>query len=131
VSLLYMDLDHFKRINDRFGHAMGDVVLRTFADRVRRCVRRIDVLVRRGGEEFVLIMPQTGATQALATATRIQQTLQQEPIAIGGTSVRQTVSIGVATWDNRETPDALESRADHAMYRAKRLGRDRVIVATH
>jgi two-component system, cell cycle response regulator len=131
VSLLYLDLDHFKSVNDAHGHAAGDAVLRMFADRVRSAVRRIDVLVRRGGEEFVLIMPATGATQAHATATRIQQTLNAEPFEIeGGTRVRQTVSIGVATWDRRETPDQLERRADEAMYEAKRLGRDRVVVAS-
>ncbi len=131
VSLLYMDLDHFKSVNDNHGHAVGDVVLRMFADRVRRVVRRIDVLVRRGGEEFVLIMPATGATQAHATGHRIQQTLHGEPVELeGNLRLRQTVSIGVATWDKRETPDQLERRADEAMYEAKRLGRDRVVVAT-
>lgn len=131
VSLLYMDLDHFKSVNDRFGHAVGDAVLRMFADRVRKAVRRVDVLVRRGGEEFVLVMPATGSTQAHATAMRIQQTLQGEEIEIDGVHrIRQTVSIGVATWDLRETPEQLEDRADAAMYEAKRLGRNRVVVAT-
>lgn len=131
VSLLYMDLDHFKSVNDKHGHAAGDAVLRMFADRVRKAVRRVDVLVRRGGEEFVLIMPATGATQAHATGHRIQQTLHTEPFdADGGVRIRQTVSIGVATWDKRETPEQLERRADEAMYEAKRLGRDRVVVAT-
>lgn len=131
LSLLYMDLDHFKKVNDVHGHAVGDAVLRMFADRVRRAVRRVDVLVRRGGEEFVLIMPQTSVTQAHATATRIQQTLHSEPFDIeGGPSIPQTVSIGVATWDKHESPDQLERRADVAMYEAKRLGRDRVVVAT-
>jgi len=134
VSVLYMDLDHFKSVNDRFGHATGDVVLRLFADRVRKAVRRVDILIRRGGEEFVLIMPATGATQAHATASRIQQTLHAEPFAIepptGPETIRQTASIGVATWDKRETPEGLERRADEAMYEAKRLGRDRVVVAT-
>ena len=131
VSLLYMDLDHFKSVNDRFGHAAGDAVLRLFADRVRKAVRRVDVLVRRGGEEFVLIMPQTGATQAHATATRIQQTLAAEELEVyAAVRLRQTVSIGVATWDTHETPEQLERRADAAMYEAKRLGRNRVVVAT-
>ncbi len=130
VSLLYMDLDHFKSVNDKHGHASGDVVLRMFADRVRRVVRRIDVLVRRGGEEFVLIMPATGATQAHATGNRIQQTLHADPFEVDGVRIRQTVSIGVATWDKRETPEQLERRADEAMYEAKRLGRNRVVVAT-
>jgi two-component system, cell cycle response regulator len=131
VSLLYMDLDHFKSVNDRLGHAAGDAVLRMFADRVRKAVRRVDVLVRRGGEEFILIMPATGATQAHATATRIQQTVDGEPFELEGGRVAQTVSIGVATWDKRETPEQLEARADQAMYEAKRLGRNRVVVAAH
>ena len=130
LSLLYMDLDHFKSVNDEHGHAVGDIVLRMFADRVRREVRRIDILVRRGGEEFVLLMPATDATQALATGTRIQQMLATEDLEIeGGLRIRQTVSIGVATWDRRGTPDQLERRADEAMYEAKRLGRNRVVVA--
>lgn len=130
MSLLYLDLDHFKSVNDRHGHAVGDVVLRTFADRVRRVVRRVDVLVRRGGEEFVLIMPATGATQAHASGNRIQQSLHSEPFEVDAARIRQTVSIGVATWDKRETPEQLERRADEAMYEAKRLGRNRVVVAT-
>jgi two-component system, cell cycle response regulator len=130
VSLLYMDLDHFKAVNDGHGHAAGDAVLRMFADRVRKAVRRIDVLIRRGGEEFVLIMPQTGATQAHATGNRIQQALKAEPFELeSGGRLTQTASIGVATWDKRESPDQLERRADGAMYEAKRLGKDRVVVA--
>jgi len=130
LSLLYMDLDHFKSVNDEHGHAVGDVVLRMFADRVRNEVRRIDILVRRGGEEFVLLMPATGATQAHATGSRIQQVLAAEDLELdGGPRIRQTVSIGIATWDPRETPEQLERRADDAMYEAKRLGRNRVVVA--
>lgn len=128
--MLYLDLDHFKRVNDRYGHATGDVVLRMFADRVRKAVRRVDVLVRRGGEEFVLIMPSTGATQAHATGHRIQQTLHEAPFEVESARIDQTVSIGVATWDKRETPEELERRADEAMYEAKRLGRNRVVVAS-
>ena len=139
VSLLYMDLDHFKSVNDKFGHAVGDVVLRMFADRVRKAVRRIDVLVRRGGEEFVLVMPATSATQALATGQRIQHTLATEELELPsspssgvphGLRIRQTVSVGVATWDLRESPEHLERRADSAMYEAKRLGRNRVVVSS-
>ena len=139
VSILFLDLDHFKSVNDKFGHAVGDVVLRMVADRVRRAVRRIDVLVRRGGEEFVLVMPATNATQALATGQRIQQTLATEELELPaspssgvphGLRVRQTVSVGVATWDLRESPEHLERRADEAMYEAKRMGRNRVVVSS-
>lgn len=130
LSMLYMDLDHFKSVNDRFGHAIGDVVLRMFADHIRRAVRRVDVLIRRGGEEFVLLMPQTNSTQAYSTATRIQHTLSSEDLEIpDGPHIRQTVSIGVATWDEGEAPESLEKRSDEAMYEAKRLGRNRVVVA--
>lgn len=130
VSLLYMDLDHFKQVNDVHGHAVGDQVLRGFADRVRKVIRRVDVLVRRGGEEFVVILPETGATQALATGNRIQQSLEHDPLIVTNGTLVQTVSIGVATWDKRESPEELEGRADRAMYEAKRLGRNRVIVST-
>lgn len=131
VSLLLMDLDHFKVVNDTHGHAVGDVVLRLFADRVRANVRRVDILIRRGGEEFVLIMPATSATQALATGVRIQQTLDGERLKIEvGLDLHQTVSIGVATWDGKESPEQLERRADLAMYEAKKQGRNRVVVAT-
>ncbi len=130
LSVLYMDLDSFKSVNDKHGHAVGDYVLRMFADRVRKAVRRIDVLIRRGGDEFVLIMPATTATQAHATGHRIQQTLATDAIEADNGTVRihQTVSIGVTTWDKREPPDQFERRADAAMYEAKRLGRNRVVV---
>jgi diguanylate cyclase (GGDEF)-like protein len=130
LSLLYMDLDHFKEVNDRHGHAVGDLVLRQFADRVRRAVRRVDVLVRRGGEEFVLVMPASDSAAAAVTAERIRATLASEEIAIDeGRRLRQTVSIGVATWDREESPEELERRADEAMYEAKRAGRNSVVVA--
>jgi diguanylate cyclase (GGDEF)-like protein len=130
VSLLLIDLDHFKRVNDRYGHAAGDEALRLFAERVRANVRRIDILIRRGGEEFVLIMPATAAVQALASAERIQEQLSGQPLLLGaGVSLNQTVSIGVATWDGTESPERLAERADLAMYDAKRAGRDRVVAS--
>jgi two-component system cell cycle response regulator len=86
--------------------------------------------VRRGGEEFVLIMPTNNADQGIATASRIRENLEAEPLSVGGgQTVAQTVSIGVAAWDGKETAEALEHRADLAMYEAKRRGRNRVEVA--
>lgn len=128
-SLALLDLDHFKDVNDRFGHDAGDAVLRAFADRVRAEVRRHDVLVRRGGEEFVLLMPETDAAEALLIADRVRERVSAAPIAIEreGDAPTITVSIGVATWRG-EPAEALEQRADAAMYRAKREGRDRVVV---
>jgi two-component system, cell cycle response regulator len=130
LSVLLLDLDHFKLVNDEHGHAVGDAVLRGFADCVRDTVRRQDVLVRRGGEEFVLIMPQTSGSLAERAAERIRARLAGAPVdGGGGLSVAQTVSIGVATWDGNETPTELEQRADAAMYEAKRRGRNRVVVS--
>lgn len=130
LGLLLMDLDHFKRVNDRHGHPAGDRVLRAFADLVRATTRRRDVLVRRGGEEFVLVMPSAGRRETLAVAQRIRRTTAATPFEVApGAIVRQTVSIGVATWNRREDAEAFEARADAALYEAKRAGRNRVRVA--
>ena len=128
ISIALMDLDHFKRVNDAHGHDAGDTVLRAFTDRVRAEVRRHDVLVRRGGEEFVLIMPETGAADAYLVAERVRERVAATPIVLGnGLSLdRLTVSIGLATWRG-EPSEALQQRADAALYRAKREGRDRVV----
>ncbi len=132
LSILFMDLDHFKQINDQHGHAVGDVVLRTFVRTVRECVREIDVLIRRGGEEFVLFMPNTDTEGAYYVAERIRLCVRQQPLRVhASTLLVQTVSIGVATWDGRESPESLEQRADSGMYEAKRQGRNRVVVAAH
>ncbi len=130
LSVLMLDLDHFKTVNDRFGHDAGDVALRLFADRVRSLVRRVDIFIRRGGEEFLIVMPATTNAQARATAERIRASLADCHLDLGGGSrVRQTVSIGVATWDCNEVPEALLRRADVALYQSKEQGRDRVSVS--
>ena len=130
VSLLLLDLDHFKRVNDLHGHAAGDAVLRAFAERVRATVRRVDVFVRRGGEEFLLIMPATSIDQARATAERIRKRIAAMPFEVEpGLALPQTVSVGVATWDKREDAELFERRADEAMYAAKLRGRDCIAVS--
>jgi diguanylate cyclase (GGDEF)-like protein len=130
LSLLLLDLDHFKLVNDQHGHEVGDTVLRLFADRVRSIVRRVDVFIRRGGEEFLLVMPATALEQARNTAERIRRNLSDKELDVGGGKhLRQTVSIGVACWDFKESPEALQRRADVAMYAAKEQGRDRVVVS--
>jgi diguanylate cyclase (GGDEF)-like protein len=126
LSLLLMDLDHFKLVNDRHGHAVGDQVLRVFVDRVRAATRRVDVLVRRGGEEFVLVMPATTTAQARVIAERVRRNASDEAVPVGLARIRQTVSIGVATWNGHESAEAFQRRADDAMYYAKQCGRNRV-----
>ena len=127
-SLLFIDLDDFKRVNDVHGHIAGDAVLRGFADRVRTLTRQLDSLVRRGGDEFALAMPAATLEQARAVAERVRECVASTPFDVADRSIRQTVSIGVASWDGREAPQALEERADRALYAAKAGGRDRVAV---
>lgn len=130
MSVLLMDLDKFKSVNDQHGHAVGDQVLCRFVDAVRACVRSMDLIVRRGGEEFELIMPDTGAVEGYRVAERIRERLAAGPLVVrDNLVVRQTVSIGLATWDGKETPSALDQRADKAMYEAKRRGRNRTVIA--
>ncbi len=129
VSVLLMDLDYFKKVNDQFGHDVGDAVLRMFADRVRSLVRKMDIFIRRGGEEFNLVMPATSLDHARATAERIRARMSDSPFEVGGRHISQTVSIGIATWDGDEAPEELQRRADMAMYRAKENGRNRVEIA--
>ena len=128
LSILLLDLDHFKLVNDEHGHDVGDMVLRLFADRVRSIVRRVDVFIRRGGEEFLLVMPATALEQARNTAERIRRNLSDAELDVGAAKrVRQTVSIGAACWDFKESAEALQRRADVAMYAAKEQGRDRIV----
>ena len=131
LSLLFLDLDHFKNINDSYGHAAGDRVLRTFADRVRQSIRLSDLLIRRGGEEFVVVLPNMPLDGAKAAAERIRAHIENTRFVIGDDqSITQTVSIGVAQWDGVELAAHLEERADQAMYAAKTLGRNRVCLST-
>jgi diguanylate cyclase (GGDEF)-like protein len=129
AAVICLDLDRFKQVNDTFGHAVGDAVLRAFSDRVRENTRRIDVLVRRGGEEFVLILPATTTDQATALAERVRSAVGATPIELpGDVRVAQTVSLGVVRWDGSEDGESLVHRADVAMYAAKEAGRNRVVV---
>jgi two-component system, cell cycle response regulator len=127
VSLLVVDLDRFKQINDTYGHPAGDAVLVEAAARIRDTVRSSDVVARYGGEEFAVILSATGDELALATAERIRQAIASRRISAGGHSVALTASIGVASMPLRATTkEELLRFADRALYRAKRLGRNQV-----
>jgi diguanylate cyclase (GGDEF)-like protein len=123
LSLVMIDIDHFKCINDRHGHAAGDGVLREVAARLRRQMRCADLLGRLGGEEFALLLPATDLAGAQAQAELARQALRREPMAIAGTV---TASFGVAQWDGSESAADWLHRADLALYEAKRRGRDQV-----
>ena len=125
-ALLMADVDHFKEYNDAYGHLAGDAALTRIAGVLRETTRDVDCAVRYGGEEFVVLMPETKAPGAIETAQRIRTRLATDEL-VGG---KLSVSIGVAQFpDDGDTPEALLARADAALYRAKREGRDRVLRA--
>lgn len=128
LSLLMLDIDHFKSVNDSFGHLAGDEVLRALAARVRRECRPADRIARYGGEEFTILLPETGASGAQAMAERIRETLANYAIPLEpGPTVNLTVSIGVAAYpEDSDSAEKLIGAADQALYAAKRAGRNRV-----
>ena len=127
LALVAIDLDHFKRINDRHGHDVGDVVLQAFARLARQVLRDGDVLCRMGGEEFLMLLPETDACGASTAAERLLARLRQ---TASPTGTPVTASIGIACSDSYKTRDATFKAADEALYQAKRAGRDRVVVAS-
>jgi diguanylate cyclase (GGDEF)-like protein len=130
LSLLLFDVDHFKRINDTHGHATGDRVLVDIVQRTGAVVRSIDIVARVGGEEFAVLLPDTGPDTALLVAERLRSALARAPEAAAGrTEVGYTVSIGAATLESGESIEALLSRADAALYAAKGGGRNMVVDA--
>ncbi|WP_181702754.1 PleD family two-component system response regulator [Chthonobacter albigriseus] len=130
LAVLVVDIDFFKSVNDTYGHDVGDDVLREFARRIRRNVRGIDIACRMGGEEFVIVMPETDREMACLVAERLRQRVAGEPFVAsnGTTTLSVTISIGIASLSAPDdTPDSMLKRADLALYQAKREGRNRVV----
>ena len=126
LSVLVLDIDHFKRVNDTYGHAVGDKVLIEVAQQIQRVARKDDSVCRLGGEEFLMICPNTDIKAALLAAERLRRTIEALQINVQGTVIRSTVSIGVASREPRMTDsDTLVNAADRALYRAKEAGRNR------
>lgn len=131
LSCLVIDLDHFKQINDRFGHPFGDIVLQNIVRVLKQQLRANDVLARTGGEEFVVLCENTNAEGALTCAERLRQAVACCPVRFGDTEVRVTVSIGIAECTPEMTePEELLQAADRALYAAKQAGRNCCRVAT-
>ena len=129
VPVLVMDLDHFKNINDTWGHRAGDDVLRHFVMLAHRCLRKEDVMGRLGGEEFAIFLPNASAAGALAVAERLRALVEAQPVATGPQSIPLTVSVGVTLCAHGDAAGAALQRADEAMYLAKERGRNRVEVS--
>ncbi len=131
VSLIMIDLDYFKNINDTHGHLFGDVVLAGVAGVIKSCIRKYDTAYRYGGEEMSVLLPEASTTQALRVARRIRKTVEEAHFTYeAGEAVPVTVSCGVASWiEKMDGPEALIKASDQALYTAKKNGRNRVISA--
>lgn len=129
LAIMLIDLDHFKKINDTWGHRTGDEALRHFVAVAESCMRHGDVIGRMGGEEFAVFLPHTGLAEAEVAASRLRRAIEEQPVAHGANPLRLTASIGVAHWQSGESAETVLNRADQAMYRAKKRGRNRVEVA--
>jgi two-component system cell cycle response regulator len=131
IALMLVDVDHFKQVNDRHGHPVGDAVLRELAVRATRQVRSVDLVGRLGGEEFVVVMPETSLNGAFVVAERLRAAVAEEPFVLQGSNNRLpiTVSVGIAMAGegNGKTLEGLLKRADDALYAAKNAGRNRTI----
>jgi diguanylate cyclase (GGDEF)-like protein len=131
LGLSMCDIDYFKQVNDHHGHPAGDTVLREIGRRISCCVRKSDIAVRYGGEEFMLILPGAGPDSLSAIGEKIRQAVATSPIdlGVGGVSLPLTISVGIAAFHtDRDSGEALIARADAALYRAKETGRNRVVL---
>jgi diguanylate cyclase (GGDEF)-like protein len=129
LGMLLLDVDHFKAINDGFGHAGGDQVLSAMGAALKRILRVPDIAARWGGEEFVVALPSTDAEGAEIAAERVRAAIEALGVEHEGKQIRLTASVGVASLKSNETLASLVDRADHAMYAAKVAGRNRVCAA--
>jgi two-component system cell cycle response regulator len=129
LSILMADVDHFKRINDTFGHLTGDQVLRQTAGRLLASLRPYDGVGRYGGEEFLVLLPGCDGEAALCLAERLRRSVAEEPMEDDDRAIAVTLSLGVAAWDKKLPASALLRWADGALYRAKHAGRNRVVNA--
>jgi diguanylate cyclase len=128
LALCIIDLDHFKQVNDTWGHSAGDKVLKAVAELCRANFRTIDIIGRLGGEEFVVLLPDTDLATALHIAGRVLQRLADTPISIGDQAIHLTATAGVVERQPDEmTLESLVQRADAAMYRGKKAGRNQVV----
>jgi diguanylate cyclase (GGDEF)-like protein len=127
---MLLDLDHFKRINDEYGHLIGDQVLQEFAKRCKNSVREVDLVGRYGGEELIILLPETDRRTSMQVAERLRNCIAASPIKVFDKEISMTVSIGVAAQDeNTAHLETLIARADQAMYIAKHKGRNCVAMS--
>lgn len=129
LSIALLDLDHFKGINDEYGHPIGDEVLNEVVSRSLSCLRRSDLMGRWGGEEFILLLPESALEQACAVAERVRTSIAREPFRTSQATIPVTISCGIAQYMNGDDLDSLIRRADRSLYTAKNSGRNRIVSA--
>ncbi len=132
ICVMMVDIDHFKAINDNYGHALGDTALQHMVAILNQNLREYDQVGRYGGEEFIVVLPTTDRDSAWGIAERVRSAVEYQPTALNdGREISMTVSIGLALFDPKRDADrrSLMERADQALYKAKRSGRNRIIVA--
>jgi diguanylate cyclase len=127
LSVALLDIDNFKNLNDTYGHNVGDVALKHLADVVKKTIRPTDIVTRLGGEEFVILLPDTNIEESVITMTRLQRTLTKEYFLGNNERLLITFSAGVALYRKDEEQADVLSRADQAMYLAKKMGKNRVM----
>ncbi len=130
TSAILIDADHFKEVNDTYGHLIGDQVLINLANFLKENIRTMDIFARYGGEEFAILMPETDCNAAITSADRLRHLVGQTSMTKGGVDVNISISLGIACWDGDSdiSLDSLLGRADHALYQAKETGRNRVMI---
>jgi diguanylate cyclase (GGDEF)-like protein len=126
ISLSLLDIDYFKKVNDTYGHAAGDIVLRECVERIKAAIRIYDSLGRFGGEEFLIIIPGAEINEGVTVCERIRSAIGDTSFSAGGYNMRITVSQGIVAWDNKTDAETLIAAADKALYQAKDNGRNRI-----
>ena len=127
LGLVLLDVDHFKQINDTYGHLVGDTVLTEIAQTIKECSRDSDIVFRYGGEEFVMVLANTGVSGAKRVAERVRKAVEKHVIDSANGQISATISAGVTTIRDKDTANDILARADRLMYQAKDLGRNRVV----
>jgi diguanylate cyclase len=126
ISLIMVDIDNLKKINDAYGHRAGDKVIREIGKKIRGCIRQIDTAARYGGDEFAVILPNTSLADAVIAAERMVDAASELPITWKKEQIALSISVGVGQYDAESSPEDITSRSDQALYMAKQAGKNTV-----